>query len=198
MIRKIVAVGVAAGLALAGMAGAPAMAQTSWSFDGVSIPPRAGWCPTTTAQYVPGGGSVQALEVRPCGSDFPYLSVGVAARGMPAADVAALTNQAAVGMEGDLGRKNMLEIFQRKSASCTIATYNVDRAPLPGLTAVALTSSANCPALGTGPVWFRNFATFVKRKNGDLWAVAFDYPLAPMTEADKQMIRGAIAIIQAN
>ncbi len=196
---------VVAGLVLAAASGAaPALAQnvqsapSAWTFEGVTFAPREGWCSKVAMQPVPGGDPVQALEVRPCGADFPYLSVGIGKRQAGDLNVVDLLNRAAQSMEGATGKNNILTTFQNSYGTCTLATYDVNRKPLPGLGAVTVTSSANCSKDTSGPIWYRNLATFVMRPNGDLWAVAFDYPSAPMTDGDILMIRSAVATIATN
>jgi hypothetical protein len=191
-----------AGLILAAALGAaPALAQAPqkpWTFDGIAFVPRDGWCSKVTSQIVSGDTTVEAMEMRPCDSDFPYLSVGVGRRQSDKIDIVALMTRVGQAMEGEAGRNNVLETFKRVHASCTIATYEVDRAPLQGVNAVEVRSSASCPGLSDPTVWYRNFSAFVQRGNGDLWAVAFDSPLTARSEADEQMIRAAVATIATN
>jgi hypothetical protein len=173
----------------------PSLAQTPWTIDGITFAQRDGWCSKTVTQPMSGGGSLEVLEMRPCEKEFPYLSVGMAERGPGKADLPMLANHMANVAEEEASKQEILDLFRKTHASCTLESYAVNRAPLQGLQALEVTARASCPGLAAGSIGFRNLITLAVRGNGDLWTVAFDSPLAAKSEADEQMIRAAVATI---
>lgn len=184
-------------MAVSALGAASAFAQQTWTHGGIAFPPREGWCTTIADQDDGSGGKLPALEARPCGAEFPILSTALVRRGLAMLDLPTATGRAATESGGETGKKVVNGIFQKKDPACTQLTFELDRAPIPGITGFAVIASYNCPALGSLPSWFRNFTAYAQQQNGDLWVVAFDYPLEPITEADKQMISGFVAAISA-
>jgi hypothetical protein len=178
-----------------GMAG-EASAQ-GWSHEGVSFPGRDNWCAKTTQQDDGQGNVTPALELRPCGLEFPFLSVGVAARGMEPLDLAVLTAQAADVTLGPDGEATTTAIFRKQDAGCTKISRTISRDPIAGVSSFDLFAQYACPALSAEPTVMRNFTSYAQRGNGDVWVVAFDHPDGDITDADKTMIRSAIAAIQS-
>ncbi len=182
-------------LAAGALGAAPAFAQQTWSHGGIPFTPREGWCTVVSEQDDGLGGKLPALEGRPCGEDFPIISAALVRRGFDKLDLATVTAMAANEAGADKGKQVVAAIFHEQDPSCTPLTFEVDRNPVPGLTAFAILASYDCPILGDEPAWFRNFTSYAQQQNGDLWVVAFDYPLAPITEADKEMISGFVTAI---
>lgn len=180
-------------IAYAASAGA-AFAQSDWTLGGITFDNRDGWCSKHAVQ-----GGVQALEIRPCTSEFPYLSAGVAipaneAKDMNLANVLASAKQ---NSAGDDNRARVLKLVTDKYGACTTLSFSVEDQPIPGIAGFSTIGSYQCAAAPGGRVDYRNFATLIRRPNGDIWAVAFDYPTGPLTAADSAMITSAIGRIAA-
>jgi hypothetical protein len=175
--------------------GGAAFAQSNWTIDGITFDQRAGWCVKNAVQD-----GIPVLEIRPCGSDFPYVSVGKIATPEQGKnlDLPGLLATAMQNAATDENRASTLKLATDKYGSCTMLSYSVDQKPIPGITGYAVLASFNCPAAPNNPrVEYRNFNTAVRRPDGAVWAVAFDYPTAPMSAEDTAMITSAIGRIAA-
>ena len=109
-----------------------------------------------------------------------------------------LTAEAADTTLGPTGEQATTNIFLKQDAGCRKVSRTVARNPIEGINGFDLLAKYSCPALSSEPTIMRNFTAYAQRKNGDVWVVAFDHPLGDITDADKTMIRAAIATIQAN
>ena len=175
------------------LGGAPAQAQTGWTQSGVAFDQRSGWCATHTLQE-----GLPAMEARPCGSEFPYMSVAVAAPAekAPNLNLAAALAAAANQAEEPADRANVLKLATDKYGACTTVSYSVDRAPISGVVGFAVLAQFTCPAAPGDPrVNYRNFTSLVRQPNGAIWALAFDYPTDPLSAQDIAMLRAAIGHI---
>src|SRR5262245_49673649 len=180
-------------LAFAAVSGA-AFAQSNWMLEGITFDQRAGWCSKNAVQD-----GIAVLEIRPCASDFPYMSVGKVVSPEQAKDlnVADLLSNAAKEASTDENRASILKLATDKYGACTTQSFSVDQHPIPGISGFAKLANYNCPAASNGRVDYRNFTTLVRRPDGAIWAVAFDYPIAPMSADDTAMITSAIGRIAA-
>lgn len=185
--------GALSAMAFAAASGA-AFAQTNWTLEGITFDQRAGWCSKNAVQD-----GVPVLEIRPCGSDFPYMSVGkiVPPEQAKNLNVADLLADAAKDASTDESRASILKLASDKYGACTTQSFSVDQHPIPGISGFAKLGSYNCPAASNGKVDYRNFTTLVRRPDGAIWAVAFDYPTSPMSADDTAMITSAIGRIAA-
>lgn len=188
----------AVALMLAGMLAGEAAAQESWTHNGVTFAQRDGWCATKTNQDDGQGGTLEALELRPCGQEFPLLSAAVAGHTDAPLDVPALTAQAAEVAAQDTGKQTTAAIFKKQASDCTESSFSVDPSPIPGINAFAVIAGYDCPSLNEAALtYMRTLTGFAQQRNNNFWIVAFDYPLADLTDADKAMIQGAIQTITA-
>lgn len=188
---------IAATLMLAGLFVGEASAQT-WSFDGVTFAKRDGWCAKTAEQNDGRGGKTAAYELRPCGKDFPFMSLAVAVRGAAPANMDQAIPQIAAQTASEDGKTRTDTVFKRRDPNCTRVSHKVVTNPFAGIAGFDLTASYACPALGPDPSVMRNFTAYAQRKNGDVWVVAFDHPDTDISESDQAMIRSAVAAIAAN
>src|SRR3954464_13580679 len=70
---------------LASVLAGAAYAATDWTFGAIAFTPRESWCAAPAAE-----GGPPALEMRPCGEDFPSLSASSGEKGAPRQDLAKL------------------------------------------------------------------------------------------------------------
>ncbi len=180
---------------IAALFAAPACAQSDWTIGGITFDKRDGWCSKPAVQD-----GIHVLEIRPCGADFPYLSVGIIAppeqgKGL---DVASLLAGGMKNASSDENRASILKLATDKYGACTTTSFLVDEHPIPGIAGYATLASYNCPKAPDNPkVDYRNFGTLIRQPNGAVWGVAFDYPVEPLTPQDSAMISSAIGRIAA-
>lgn len=74
----------------------------------------------------------------------------------------------------------------------------MDKDPIPPIKAFAVIATYACPELGTGSFDFKDLTAYAQLASGTVWVVAFDYPLAPITEADRMMLQAALRTITAS
>lgn len=171
-------------------------AAQDWSHEGIAIPQRAGWCAKTAEQDDGSGGKISALEVRPCGQDMPYVSLGVAVRGVDLLDMDAIIADAAQAAATDVGKVAVDNIVAKREANCTRDSYTVTLGLVENVSGYDVLATYTCPTLGVTTL--RTFNAYAQRQNGDVWVVAFDHPLTDIAGEDQTMIRAAIAAITAN
>lgn len=176
------------------LSAAPAQAQ-DWSFGGITFTPRAGWCPSHTTQ-----GGAQTLETRPCGQDYPYMSIAIGAPADGSSwDIPGLAETFAQTMEGPKGASLFAEAVAPMYGSCVKQSLTVERNPVPQVKGASVVATFDCTKNGvTTSIDFRNFTGYVQTKAGALWVVTFDYPQGPMTSDDHAMIKAAIDKIAAS
>jgi hypothetical protein len=175
-----------AGAVLSVAAAIPAWAGTAWTFEKISFPPRAGWCPTLAAQ---------ALEVRPCGEDFPALSIAVAQRNGGRQDLTKLAAAGADQAATPEAKKAVLDIAQTGRENCEENSYAVQRAPMPGVASFAVVASYVCNGDEEAPVPYTRLTAYAQAGDGSVWTVGFDHPAGPISDADRAMIKSALAKI---
>lgn len=190
--NAVVACCLAAGFAQA------ASAQTMWSFKGFQFPARDGWCSKETNQGTPSE-PAPTLEARPCGADFPYVSIGLgrAGDGSGPVDTSPLASNGVDYSNGPDGHKLVLGMINAKHTACVETKYTVTRDAIPLITGFLLDAEYKCTDT-TEAVTFRNWTSFASTRKGDLWIVAFDYPQTAVTGGDIAMLQSVIATIQAH
>jgi hypothetical protein len=167
----------------------PAVAQSGWTFNGVQFDARDGWCTRHTTQ----GGNA-AMEVRPCGSDYPYMSLGfVAQRNGQVWDVAAIVDSAVTALEGPEGPSLFAEAARAAYGECTKSSMRIERDAVPQVPGYSVIARFVCTKDGASSERdFKNFSGYALAPNGDLWIVAFDYPDGDITSGDAAMIQAAV------
>ena len=188
---KIVAklLGVAAFMAAMAL---PASAQQGWDFSGLAFKEQAGWCPTHFAD---------SMEIRRCGTEFPYLAVSIAAPPPPANqpyDVVSISDGGAATMESPDGPQIFADLMEPLYGKCAGDKLAVLRNPIPGVVGFTITGTFTCGKAGTtpAPVDFRNFSGFVKDTFGAVWVVSYDYPLAELNAEDIALMQSIVGTIE--
>ena len=179
----------------AALVAAPSQAQTAWPFKGVDFPKSDGWCVKRAQQ-----GDNMAIELRHCGTDYPYLSATIVDPGQGEADwdIAEMTVRFADLMEGPEGGPTFASAIAGVYGDCEKTSLTVDRNPVPGVPGATVTASMSCSKVGqTQSISFRNFTSYVQTRSGVLWCVTFDYPDTDLSDDDKAVIRSAADAIAA-
>jgi hypothetical protein len=175
-----------------GLAGT-ASAATGWSFEKIAFPPRQGWCPAPAAQDNP-----PALEVRPCGEDFPALSLAIEQRSAARQDLARLAAAGADKAESADGKKLVLDTVQTGREDCEENSFAVQRSPMPGVPSFAVVASYICSGNQDAPVLFNRFTAYAQGRDGAVWVIGFDHPAGPIFDGDRAMIKAVIAKIMGH
>lgn len=171
----------------------PAAAQQGWNFGGLAFKEQAGWCPTHFDD---------SMEIRRCGTDFPYLAISVAAPPPPASetpyDVVAIADGGAKTMESTDGPQIFADLMKPMYGECAGDALAVYRNPVPGVAGFTIAGTFDCGDVGAVPeaVDFRNFSGFVKDMAGGVWVVSFDYPLAELNAEDIALIQSVAGTIE--
>lgn len=187
---KIV-LGILGAAALMAAMALPATAQQTWPFGGLNFPARDGWCPTFLGD---------SMEVRRCGTDFPYLSVTIAAPAPPAGqvyNVEEIASGGAAQMEAPGGPALFADIMQNAYGKCSGDELEVLRNPVPGVSGFTIVGALSCAKGDAAPqlIDFRNFSGFVKDPSGGVWVVSYDYPQTELGEEDIALIQSIAATI---
>jgi hypothetical protein len=167
---------------------ATVFAATDWTFEKISLTPRPGWCPSVNE-------AAPALEVRPCGEDYPVLSLAIRQKGAARQDLARLAATDA-GKAGDLdGKKLVLDAVQTGREDCEENSFAVERAPMRGVPSFSVVATYVCAGNQDAPIPFTRFTAYAQGRDGSLWVVGFDHPAGPISDNDRAMIKSAIAKI---
>jgi len=171
----------------------PAAAQQGWTFGGLVFKEQAGWCTTHLDD---------SMEIRRCGTDFPYLAVSTAAPPPSAGEVpynvATIASGGAATMESADGPGIFAELMEPIYGKCSGDTLDVLRNPVPGVAGFTIVGTFVCgkeeaiPA----PIDFRNFSGFVNDTAGGVWVVSYDYPLEELNAEDIALIQSVAGTIE--
>lgn len=182
--------------AIAAMTAGAASAQQNWTHGGITFPERAGWCIDRKTEET-ALGDVEAFTAHPCDQEFPMFSAGLVAPGMEAVDLAVLTADARGQLDTQDGKVMVDDLMEKRDPECARQSYRVDANPAPPLLAFAVIATYDCPSFNADVVNFHNLTAYAQTKAGDIWVVAFDYPLSTITDADRDMLIGAVTAINA-
>ncbi|HVY88613.1 MAG TPA: hypothetical protein VG942_07075 [Hyphomonadaceae bacterium] len=176
--------------------GPAAMAQDFWTHEGIKFAARDGWCGKEANQGTPAAPSM-ALEARKCGTDFPYMSAGIAEKdGNSLPGVADLIKNGTTYAYTPDAHKVVMDLMNNQHTGCTESTYVVKTNVMTGVAGFAVEATFACTD-STTPVLFKNWTTYAKTKGGAVWVVAFDYPTASVTGGDIAMIQSAVQTISS-
>lgn len=176
------------------LATAPSSAQTTdksktWEYEGVTVAQLGGWCALPAKQDIAGGGSVDVLEVRPCGAQFPMLTLARAPGELAMLDAGVVLRAAMAGSRTQEVRSFVLRKTRAQWGECEERSYVVHDSVVGGVTGYVLRAEFGCPAAPNSTVFIVNFVTFVNAVDHSLFTVAFDSPMRAMTDSDFAMIR---------
>jgi hypothetical protein len=142
------------------------------------------------------------MEIRRCGTDFPYLAVSTAAP-PPAAneapyDITAISDGGAATMESADGPQIFADLMEPVYGKCSGDKLGVLRNPVPGVAGFTITGTFDCAKAGDTPepIDFRNFSGFVKDPAGGVWVVSYDYPLAELNAEDIALIQSIVGTVE--
>lgn len=171
----------------------PAAAQQGWNFGGLAFKEREGWCTIQLGE---------SMEIRRCGTEFPYLAVSIAAPA-PSANqapynVSTIADGGAATMEAPEGPSIFAELMEPIYGKCTGDSLSVERNPIPGVAGFTIIGTFACGDVGDIPesIDFRNFSGFVKDAGGGVWVVSYDYPLEELNAEDIALIQSIAGTIE--
>lgn len=168
-------------------------AQEPWTHEGITFPKREGWCATKAVRVAPDNRIESYLDMHPCGAIDPVLHASIAERAtkrMTPLEAVMMTSRY---MDSDKGKQIFSAMFKGKDPTCEVLLYLVDHELDADPPSYTYAGNATCTKLGL--VKMRIRATFVQIANGDMWSLDFEHPNTALTEADRAMIRNAVAAI---
>lgn len=155
----------------------------------IAVPP--GWCARTAIQVF-GPVRSEAAEVRPCAQTFPYLSFGRA----PFDDSEARAiSRAIAGAQSPGARALALQQVRQTYGACEEQDFEVGVDGLDGIPGFLVRAAYACANAPAGRATIVNFGTFAQARDGVLFVVAFDSPLAPIGKSDVAFLRQVIDAI---